>query len=225
MRNAYGLAALLLLAAVGAQAAGPREEQYRYEVKWPSGLGLGEAQLQATRDGGRWVLAFQIEASVPGFRVMDRYRSVVDEKFCTVEYQKEFEHGQKKGKETTTFADGKGTRVTEGGGGKTEFDAPGCARDALAYLFYVREEVSRGRIPGPQKIYFGASYDVRMQFGGTTSVKISEGPMETDKLLVTVKTATGKLELELFLARDESRSLALVRVPFILGNFSMEWVR
>jgi hypothetical protein len=218
---------LLLVFSVAAVAfgAGPREEQTRYEVKWPSGLGLGEAQLRTARDGGRWVLEFQIEASVPGFRVMDKYRSVVDEKFCSVEFSKEFEHGLRKGKETTTFSDGKGKRVTANGGGTSEFAAPGCARDALAYLFYVREEVGRGRIPGPQKLYFGAGYDVRMSHTGTESVKVSEAPMETDRLRITVATANGKLELDLFLARDETRTPALVRVPFAMGNFSMEWVR
>jgi len=214
---------LALAAAV--YGAGPREELTRYEVKWPSGLGLGEAQLRSARDTGRWVLEFQIEASIPGFRVLDKYRSVVDEKLCTIEFSKEFEHGSRKGKETTTFSDGKGKRVTAGGGGTTEFEAPGCARDALAYLFFVREEVARGRIPGPQKLYFGAGYDVRISHTGTEKVNVSEAPMESDRLHVTVTTAIGKLELDLFLARDEARTPAVVRVPFAMGNFSMEWVR
>ena len=217
--------AAFLLFAVCAHGAGPRDEQFRYEVKWPSGLGLGESHIRAARDGGRWILELQIEASVPGFRVIDTYKSTVDEKFCTLSFEKEFQHGVRKGKETTTFANGKGKRVTAGGGGTTEFAAPACSRDALAYLFFVREEVSRGRIPGPQKIYFGASYEVRMQVAGVENVKISDAPMETDKLRISVTTANGKLELELFLARDEARSPALVRVPFAMGNFSMEWVR
>jgi hypothetical protein len=214
-----------LAAAVCAFGAGPREEQFRYEVKWPSGLGLGEGQMSASRDGGNWVLQFEIEASIPGFRVLDRYRSVVDEKFCSVEFQKEFEHGTRKGKETTAFSGGKGKRVTAGGGGTTVFEAPGCARDALAYLFFTREEVAKGRIPAPQKLYFGAGYEVRMRLGGTGPVKIGEAPLEADKLLVTITTANGKLELELFLAQDEARTPAMVRVPFAMGNFSMEWVR
>lgn len=217
--------AIAVAAALCAHGAGPREEQFRYEVKWPSGLGLGEAQMSATRDGGNWVLQFEIDASIPGFRVLDRYRSVVDEKFCSVEFQKEFEHGARKGKETTTFAGGKGKRVTAGGGGTTAFDAPECARDALAYLFFTRDEVAKGRIPPAQKLFFGAGYDVRMRFAGTEPVKIAEAPLETDKLLVTITTANGKLELELFLARDEARTPAVVRVPFAMGNFSMEWVR
>lgn len=214
-----------LFAALALSAAGPREETFRYEVKWPSGLGLGEAQMRAARDGGNWNLEFQIEASIPGFRVIDRYKSTVDSKFCTLTFEKEFEHGTRKGKETTTFADGKATRVTANGGGKSEFAVPGCARDALAYLFYVREEVARGRIPAAQKLYFGAGYDVRLTFGGAESIKVSEAPLDSDKLKVTVATTNGKLELDLFLARDEARTPALVRVPFAMGNFSMEWVR
>jgi hypothetical protein len=222
MHKLYLLGVMCALAAYG---AGPREETFRYEVKWPSGLGLGEGQMKATKDGPNWILEFQVEASVPGFRVMDRYKSTVDDKFCTQAFEKEFEHGTRKGKETTTFAGGKATRVTANGGGKSEFDVPGCARDALAYLFFVREEVARGRIPGPQKLYFGSGYDVRMTFGGAESIKVSESPLESDKLKVTVATVNGKVELELFLARDEARSPALVRVPFAMGNFSMEWVR
>lgn len=217
--------AVMLLCVATAFGAGPREENFRYEVKWPSGLSLGEAQMKASRDTGRWILEFQVEASVPGFRVMDRYRSVVDDKYCTQEFEKEFEHGGRKGKETTTFANGRATRVTANGGGKSEFDVPDCARDALAYLFFVREEVARGRIPTLQKLYFGSSYDVKLQFGGAEAVKVSEAPLETDKLRVTVATANGKVELDLFLARDEARTPALVRVPFAMGNFSMEWVR
>jgi hypothetical protein len=214
-----------VLCAVGVSAAGPREETFRYEVKWPSGLGLGEAQMRASRDGGTWILEFEIDASIPGFRVLDRYRSVVDEKLCSQEFTKEFEHGSRKGKETTTFANGKAKRVTAGGGGSSEFAVPGCARDALTYLFFVREEVARGRVPGPQKLYFGAGYDVRIAPGVPEQVKVSEAPIETDRLRVTVTTVNGKLELDLFLARDETRTPALVRVPFAMGNFSMEWVR
>ncbi len=216
---------MLLLVLPAILAAAPREETLRYEVKWPSGLGLGEAQMKSSRDGARWILEFQIEASIPGFRVIDRYRSVVDESFCSQEFEKEFEHGTRKGKETTTFSAGKAKRVTAGGGGSSEFAVPACPRDALAFLFHTRDEVARGRIPNPQKLYFGAGYDVRFQFAGTESVKISEAPTQTDKLLVTIATTNGKLDLVLFLARDEARSPALVQVPFAMGNFSMEWVR
>jgi hypothetical protein len=205
--------------------AGLREESHRYEVKWPSGIPLGEAQIRAARDGGNWVLELEIEASIPGYRVQDRYRSVVDGNLCSLEFEKDFEHGRKKGKEKTTFAGGKAKRVTIGGGGTTEYDVPACPRDALAFLFFVRQETAGGRAVPPQKLYFGGGYDVRLERAGVQTVTIAEAPAQTDKLQVTVTTAKGKLMIDLYLARDEVRSLGVVRVPFAMGNFSMEWVR
>jgi len=213
-----------VFAAATLLAAGPREELLRYQVNWPSGLGLGEAQMRSSRDGGNWNLEFQIEASIPGFRVMDTYRSRVDGKYCASEIEKEFEHGTRKGKEKTAFANGTATRETVGGG-RSEFAVPECPRDAVALLFFVRDEVARGRLPGPQMIYFGAEYEVRVRFVGVERVKVAEAPMETDRLKVTVTGSASKLEFELFLARDEARTPALVRVPFAMGTFTMEWLR
>jgi hypothetical protein len=210
---------------LSALAAGMREEQLRYQVNWPSGLGLGEAQLRAARDGSDWKLEFQIEASVPGFKVLDQYRSRTSEKLCAAEFEKEFEHGPRKGKEKTTFEAGIAKRVTANGGGKSEFPVGACARDAVAFLFYVRDEVSRGRLPAAQKMYFGGAYDVRVQFVSAERVKVSEEMMEADRLKVTVAGSASKLEFELFLARDETRTPVLVRVPFAMGTFSMEWMR
>ncbi|HEU0121414.1 MAG TPA: DUF3108 domain-containing protein [Bryobacteraceae bacterium] len=223
MRLLYLFAGVFL--GVVAYAAGPREELFRYEVKWPSGLGLGEAQMRASRDGGHWILEFEIEASVPGFRVLDRYKSVVDDNFCSQSFEKSFEHGARKGKETTVYANGRAVRTTANGGGKSEFDVPACPRDALAYLFHVRQEVARGRVPAAQKVFFGGGYEIRIKSNGAQSVKVSEAPMEADQLKVTIPTSNGKVEIDLFLARDEARTPVVVRAPFAMGNFSMEWVR
>ena len=89
----------------------------------------------------------------------------------------------------------------------------------------MRDEVARGRMPKTQKLYFGAGYDVRMEYGGAETAKVNDVPTEADKLQVNVETANGTLDLVLFLARDEARTPAMVRVPFAMGNFSMEWVR
>ena len=47
--------------------------------------------MKATKDGSNWILEFQVEASIPGFRVIDRYKSIVNDKFCTQEFEKEFD--------------------------------------------------------------------------------------------------------------------------------------
>lgn len=219
-------AAILVAIAAGAlPGAGLREEAQRFEVKWPTGIGLGEAQIRATRDTGTWVLTLDLEADVPGFPISDRYRSVVDENFCSREFEKEFTHGSKKGKERTTFHEGAGRRETLGGGGVTEFPVSECPRDGLAYLFWIRAELAAGRRPAPQQVYVGSAYSLKMQPAGAATIPISGAPMETDKYIVTITTAKGPFSFELFLARDAERTPAAFRVPFALGNFSMEWIR
>lgn len=215
----------ILLATVAVAAAGPREEKFSYQVNWPTGLSLGEGELTSSKDGGDWRFEFRIEASVPGFRVLDTYKSTADENLCSREFTKEFEHGNRKGKEITTFAGGKAKRVTQGGGGTSEFVVPACPQDALSFLFFVREEVKRGRVPKPQQFYYGGPYNIRVQFVGVETVKVLDAPMETERFKVGVTGPASKFEFELFLARDEARTPAMIRVPFAMGTFSMEWVR
>ena len=38
---------------------------------------------------------------------------------------------------------------------------PACAKDALTFLYYVRRELSQGRMPPQQTMFFGASYEIR----------------------------------------------------------------
>lgn len=206
-------------------AAGLSEEHSHYQVSWPSGLSLGEGQIRAARDSGQWKLELQLEASIPAFKVIDLYRSTVDENFCSLEFEKEFEHGPRTGKEKTVFSGGKAKRQTLGGGGASEFPVGECPKDALAYLFFLRDEVSRGRLPSPQTVYFGGPYEVRVQFLRTGRVKVAEEMVDADQLKLTVKGPASTNEFEIFLAKDEARAVAMIRVPFLLGTFSMERIR
>jgi hypothetical protein len=205
--------------------AGPAAEHVHYQVSWPSGLSLGEGQIRAARDAGAWKLELQLEASIPAFKVVDIYRSTTDENLCSQEFEKEFEHGPRTGKEKTVFAGGKAKRQTLGGGGASEFSVPECPRDALAYLFFLRGEVARGRLPGPQTVYFGGPYEVRAQFVKAGPVKVAEESVEADQLKLIVKGPASTNEFDLWLARDEARTVALIRVPFVLGTFSLERIR
>lgn len=214
--------------AISAWAAGsPRQEHIRYVVNWPTGLSLGEGELRASRENGNWKLEFSLDASVPGFDVKDRFRSIATEALCSVFLEKDSKHGSRKRKETTTFSPATSTAVrrTENGGGKSEFATPACAHDALTYLFRVRDELNRGRTPAPQQIFFGAAYDIRMKLIGGKRIMISEAPVDTDHFRFTVKGQASLVEFDAYFTRDDSRTLALVKVPFAMGTFSLEWVR
>jgi hypothetical protein len=226
------LAATLAISA--APAGGPvfENEQLRYNINWPSGLSLGEAQLRAsmskpTPDApGRLHLEFTLDAGIPGFTVSDQYRSEASRDFCSAEFQRSAKHGSKKTDEKTTFDQQNGTASREtAGGGKSELKASNCGKDALAFLYYVRQELSQGRMPPQQAVYFGAPYDIRLEFMGTQKIPLGEAQVEADRVTASVKGPSSEISFEVFFLKDRARTPVLVRVPLALGTFSMELVK
>jgi len=225
--------AAIVVSAATATAPGFDNEQLRYSINWPSGLGLGEAGLHATRAKAdadtpeRLHFEFDLDAAVPGFAVSDRYRSDTSPEFCSAEFQKTATHGKKKIDEKTTFDQqaGSATRQSANGGGKTDISISQCSKDALAFLYYVRRELAQGRVPQPQTVYFGAPYDVRLEFTGTQTIRIGDKPVEADRVSATAKGNASEISFEAFFLKDKARTLALVRVPLSLGAFYMELVK
>lgn len=203
------------------------EETLVYTVNWPSGLSLGESRMLARRAGDRWDLEFALEAAVPGFDIDDQYRSIAADDYCSLEFEKRFAHGKRKAHERTTFDIQKGlaTRETLGGGGKTEIPFSACARDGLAFLYHLRRELSQGRLPAVQNVFFGAQYRVSVQYAGSQTLRISEKPAEADRLVVSLKGPASEHTVEVFFARDAARTPLMVRLSLELGTFSMELVR
>lgn len=222
---------LLLLVGAGLASAGraqvPGEETLDYAVNWPSGLSLGEARLQARRAGDRFQFEFTLEAALPGSAVRDRYQAIAGPDWCSLELEKQFVHGQRKGHERTAFDPARrlATRETLGGGGKSELTVPACPKDALTFLFYLRRELGLGRLPPPQTVYFGAAYQLRLDYLGAETLRLGQERVETDRLAATIKGPAAEVRVEVFFARDAARTLVLARAPFPLGVFSMELVR
>ncbi|MCX6624484.1 MAG: DUF3108 domain-containing protein [Acidobacteria bacterium] len=219
------LAALALLAALDG-------EKLHYTVNWPSGLSLGEGEFQAKRIKGatpeaeRWEFQFRLEAAVPGFQVKDRYRSVASGEFCGVEFSKETAHGARRANETTTISPGSGaaTRTTKGGGSSV-MQGPLCGKDALTFLYFLRSELIRGRVPPPQVVLSGAAYQVRVEYRGRQSVTVAEAPVEADRVVVSVKGPASQNTFDVYFARDAVRTPLVVSLPLASGVFRMELVR
>jgi Protein of unknown function (DUF3108) len=234
-RKFAGLAlSFAVLANSGTPVGAPtfENEQLRYSINWPSGLSLGEAQLGSSRQkdaaeaAPRLHLEFALDAGVPGFTVTDRYRSEASPDFCSVEFQRTSSHGPKKSDEKTTFDQPAGTATRQtNGGGKSELKTPSCGKDALAFLYYVRRELSQGRMPPPQTVFLGAPYEIRLAFAGTQSIRVGEKQVEADRVTASVKGSASEISFEVFFLKDAARTPALVRVPLALGTFSMELVR
>ncbi|MBI1790438.1 MAG: hypothetical protein HYR60_23135, partial [Acidobacteria bacterium] len=91
---------LLLASRAWAQDGFPyRDETLRYIINWPSGLSLGEGAMSARQTSGRWEFELSLDASVAGFTITDKFRSVAGE-HCSKEFEKESVHGPRKTRET-----------------------------------------------------------------------------------------------------------------------------
>ncbi len=215
--------AILLLAAAAAAA----QEKLQYNVNWPTGLSLGEVTLSAASVGAEWDLKLAIDASIPGFVIRDSFTSRVSNAFCSAAFEKDSTHGARRSVEKSVFDKSRGVVVRETlkGGGKSETPFTGCARDALAFLYHLRQELEAGRIPPPQTVFFGAAYQAKLQFRGAERVKVGEERIEADHITATLKGPASDLTFDLFFARDSGRTPVLVRVPFSMGVFSMELQR
>lgn len=226
MKYAFLFLPLIAFHAPGAEPslppATPLNETLHYNVNWPTGVSLGEATLSASNAGALMHFAFDLDASVPGFSVSDRFRSTASGNVCSTEFQKTTSHGSRRVDDKETFDVNTGTVTRGSGDGKSEMLSNACAKDALAFLYYVRRELSQGHVPAHDTVFFGAPYEIRLSSAGTETVKIANKPTETDHWKASVSGASSTIDFDLFFLHDSAHTPALVRVPLSLGTFSME---
>lgn len=225
----------ILLAAPVASAADLtgfpfQNETLRYNIKFASGVSLGEATVSATKDeNAGWRFDMNFTAGVPGFNFADTFRSHADVSLCSADLDRTIAHGPKKVTEKTTFDQKQRTAerktVNPAGGGTTQMDTPNCAQDALAYYFLARREMGQGRMPQAGKIYFGGPYDVRLQYTGAMDITAGEKTETTDHVNVFVKGPASDFTVEVFYARDAARTPVLFKVPVSIGKVTLELVR
>ncbi len=230
MRRALYSGAAVLILVVAARAEtwpAAKHETLHYTITWPSGLDLGEATMSANFASGaegapQWVFEFRINAALPGFQVDDHYRSTATSDLCSRSFAIETTHGARKRHETTQFNQSSGTAVRETvDGGKSEMPIPACAKDALTFLYFVRSELLRGRIPATQTIFLGAPYEVSLEYGGVENATIDGELKPAEKFVAKLKGPASQNRFEVLFARDAGRTPLLIRVPFEMGQFSM----
>ncbi len=229
MRRSFrAAAALLLCGAAGGGVPFSDQEALHYLINWPSGLSLGECEMSAKLtqvEGGapHWQFELRMDAAVPGFPVENQFRAMATADLCSLEFSKRALHGRRKTEEKTVFdtAAGVATRQTSGGG-KSEIPIPRCPQDALTFLYHLRSELSQGRLPAPQTIFFGAPYEISLRYAGTQEVQIGETRYTADQISAKVKGPASEHAFELLFARDETRRPLRITVPFELGRFTME---
>lgn len=232
MRTLTGAVLLAILIAL-APGHGPAQEQVspinlderlEYTITWPSGLPVGRAEFRARDLDPGWRFEMTLRASLPQIEIDDAFVSRTDAEMCSETFEKHVRHGAKRAHESLRF----GPRELE----RTNLEAPaselpgrvpvaGCARDALAYLYFLRRDLAAGRIPAPGNIYFGAGYRIRLEFVRTRWLTVSDERRLADEIRVVVRGPASEHAFSAYFARDPARTLLLVRADFEEGPFSM----
>jgi hypothetical protein len=235
MRRQTGgkLRGVVLLACLLAPVAAASEvvpfasgERLVYEITWPSGLSLGEVEFSAQSVTNGWQFQARVNATLPNFEIRDEYRATTDASLCSQELEKDAQHGSSRTRESVTFdqANRRARRNTMNGG-ESEFEVPPCARDGLTFLYVLRSEISRGRIPPPDDLNFGAQYQVSMTYAESRELEVAGEMLMSDRILVDLTGPASQRSFEIFFGRDSARTPLLIRIPFELGTFSLNLVK
>jgi len=208
-----------------------QNETLHYTMSWQSGLSVGDVTFSAHKTSSGWDFDVAANAGVPGFSINDHYRSSAGPApdLCSAELERDTTHAGRSGREKTTFDQKAGTaeRATQlpEGGGKSTFNIGTCARDAIAYSYFAREELGQGRVPPSVTTYFGSAYSVSMVYTGAQDIPAGTKRATTDHVNVSVKGPRSDFHFEVFYARDPARTPLQIRVPLSMGTFSLDLVR
>ncbi len=208
-----------------------QNETLRYRVKWPGGSSLGDVTLTAHKTGeNAWSFEMSATVGIPVVPISDTYKSTAaGTDLCSSTLRREISHGAKSVVEETEFdqqySRARRRTLVPAGGGKSEFDIPDCARDALTFQYFARREMGQGRVPPAGKVFFGSIYEVRMVYTGAMDVPVAGKPVVTDHVNVSVKGPASDFTFEIFYARDAARTPLLVKIPVTAGTVSLELVR
>jgi hypothetical protein len=208
-----------------------QDEALHYSIRWPSGLPLGDVSFTAHRGTAGWTFEAIVDAGVPGFAIADKYSSTTTAvpELCTLSFDRSTGHGAKKTREKTTFDQSKRTAHRETvlpvNGGFTDIDIQSCARDALTFVYFARQEMGQGRVAPAQKVYFGSAYTVQLRYTGEMTIKVEDKQQVTDHVVASIKGPGSEISAEIFFARDPARTPLLVKLPLGAGTFSLELVR
>lgn len=206
------------------------DESLGYKISGPAGVPLGEVRFAARRGAEGWNFEMKSDAGVPGYAVKDVYTSRINADFCSTAFNRTFEHGRYKGREEDTIdrSTETVTRATISGGigtgGKSQFPVADCVKDALAMVYFTRQEMGQGRVPSAQPILLGGLYDLNLVYGGAQNIAAGDKQVTTDKVSATVKGPASRVDFEMYFARDAARTLLLVKLPLAVGNLTLELV-
>lgn len=199
-------------------------ERLEYSITWPSGLPVGRAEFRARDLDPGWRFEMTLRASLPQIEIDDAFISRTDADVCSQTFEKHVRHGGKRSHESLRF----GPREMERSNLEADTrEPPGrtpvnrCARDALAYVYFLRRDLAAGRIPPPGDVYFGAGYRLRLEFVRARWLTVGGERRIADEIRAVVRGPASAQTFSVYFGRDAARTPLLFRADFEEGPFSM----
>lgn len=203
----------------------PEDERLSYAIAWPSGLAVGSAAFRARYVDPGWRFEMTLIASLPEIEIDDAYVSRTDAATCSLEFEKHVRHGAKRVHESLRFGPDALERTNLEGdrlAGPGIVPVSGCARDALAFLYYLRKDLAAGRVPPPADIFFGAGYSLKLEYVQTRRLILEGERRLADEIRTVVRGPASEHAFSVFFGRDEARTPLLFRMEFEGTPFTMQ---
>ena len=201
-------------------------ERLIYRLRWPSGITLGEAIFEVSRQGEELHFAVNLEARLPQYRVSYSFSSVATrETLCSLRYEQTLKEGTRNSEETIEFDQAAHRARRTSNRQTTSVEIPECARDPLTFIYFVRSRLAAGQPAEPSSVHFGRSIPLRLEASGPERVNVLGTPRPAEKVQVNFPRGNSEPTIEVWFAPDDARTPLRVTLPTPLADFSAELER
>ena len=198
-------------------------EKLVYRLLWPSGITLGEAVFEVSRQGEELHFEVTVEARLPQYRVSYHFSSVATkEGLCSLRYQQTMKDGPRSAEETIEFDQSAHRARRTGGRQPGSVEIPECARDPLTFFYYTRSRLAAGQPAESGSVHLGRNLTVRLDASGLETVNVLGTPRRAEKLQASFPARNSERTVEIWLAPDAARIPLRFTVPTSLAEFRAE---
>ena len=198
-------------------------ERLVYRLLWPSGIPLGEAVFEVSRDGDDLHFEATLEARLPQYRFNSTFSAVASRKgLCSRQFHQKIEEGKQTSEESMEF-DQEAHKVQRiQGRNTTSATIPECARDPLTFLYYLRSQAAAGQSVASGRIHYGKEIALQLHQDGTGTVVVGGVEKQGEKFEVRFPARNGEQTVEVWFSSDPARTPFQFTVPTTLADFKAE---
>ncbi|MGH9783932.1 MAG: DUF3108 domain-containing protein [Terriglobia bacterium] len=198
-------------------------ERLAYRLLWPSGIPLGDAVFEVSRQGEELHFDVTLDARLPQYRVSYHFSSVATrEGLCSLRYRQTMKDGPRSAEETIEFDQAAHRAQRTGGRQPGSAEIPECARDPLTFIYYTRSQLAAGQPAGSGSVHLGRNITVQLAASGAETVSVLGKPRPAEKLQVSIPRGNSERIVEVWFAPDATRTPLRITVPTTLAEFRAE---